>query len=372
MVREGWPGGLDLGNFDAFASSYAHTAALFPTVELRPGIVATNWRAEGFAAESVGQVTGLRQELGSGRVAAVTILRDGRVAYRWGDGQAPRLLMSVSKVVASLALGHLVEAGRVDPDEEIRGIVPELSRQWTGCRVRHVWDMASGVQCPEVTDPAAYTDPTHPFYAFEASLGWRPALRQISPYELVSRFGRSGEPGRRYEYTSVNTFLLAWIIERRTGLGYTDALQQLVWGDLALGASTRVCVNDAGVPVAHGGIVMSVDDLARFAAVLTPSAPRVGHRRSAPQRYTDLVCDPRSSMDLSHAGRVPPGTHPGCQWNMVWSDNALFKSGFGGQGLYVDPEQDVIIAFAGAPDTDGRTNHLADICRGLAYAVRAY
>lgn len=359
------PAGLNLGNLDSFAWSYANADKLFPSVELTPGLrPPDNGREE--LTDAVGQLPALQRELATGRVSALTILHRGRLVYRWGDGHAPRLLMSVSKVVASLVLGRLIDAGRVDPGTEMTEIVPELSSQWAGCRVQHVWDMASGVECPEVTDPAAYTDPCHPFYRFEASLGWRPTTDPITPYELVCKFGRAGIPGSRYDYTSVNTFLLAWIIERVSGLGYAAAVQTYLWNDLALTAPARLCVSATGAPVAHGGIVMNTDDVALLAVVLTPSAQTVGHRWQVSSQYLELLHDPRPSMDTSATPRLTAGAHPACQWNVVRPDRSLFKSGFGGQGLYVDPESEVVIAYTGAPDPSGRANGLSQICTDLA------
>lgn len=359
------PAGLNLGNFDSFAWSYANADKLFPSVELTPGIRPPDDGGEELA-DTVGQLPALQRELATGTVAALTILHRGQLAYRWGDGHAPRLLMSVSKVVASLVLGRLIDTGRVDPDAEIAVLVPELSSQWAGCQVQHVWDMASGVECPEVTDPAAYTDPGHPFYRFEASLGWRPTTDPISPYELACQFGRAGIPGSRYDYTSVNTFLLAWLIERATGLEFAAAVQRYLWNDLALTSSARLCVSATGAPVAHGGIVMSTDDVARLGAVLSPSAETVGHRWRVSAQYLDLLNDPRPSMDTSATPGLTAGAHPACQWNVVRPGRSLFKSGFGGQGLYVDLQSDVVIAYTGAPDPSGRVNGLSQICTDLA------
>lgn len=368
MPRSERPPGLDLTTFDSSAWSYANADTLFPSVELTPGLLTPESAGEK-RDDALDQLPELQRELAAGRVAALTILHRGQLAYRWGAGQAPRLLMSVSKVVASLVLGRLIDAGRIDPTAEMRDILPELSSSWAGCQVQHVCDMASGVQCPEVTDPAAYTDPRHPFYIFEASLGWRPASTPISPYGLVCQFDRAGIPGSRYEYTSVNTFLLAWIIERSTGLGYAAALQTYLWDDLAFTSSARICVSDSGVPVAHGGLKMSTDDVARLGGALTPSAGTLGHRWRVSARYLTQAKAPRPSMDTSGTPGLPPGAHPACQWNVVRPDGSLFKSGFGGQGLYVDPERDVVIAYTGAPDSSGQVNGLRQIYTDIARTV---
>ena len=49
-------------------------------------------------------------------------------------------------------------------------------------------------------------------------------------------------------------------------------------------------------------------------------------------------------------------------------DGDLFKSGFGGQGLYVSPTRDLVIAFAGTPRLDGSVNQLGWFSRRLALA----
>jgi CubicO group peptidase (beta-lactamase class C family) len=64
--------------------------------------------------------------------------------------------MSVSKVVASLAVGLLEAAAKLAYESSVRDYLPELSEQWNPCTVSDVLDMASGVQCPEVGDPGAY------------------------------------------------------------------------------------------------------------------------------------------------------------------------------------------------------------------------
>lgn len=276
--------------------------------------------------------------------------------------------MSVSKVFASLAVGILNEQSALDYCRPVRAYLPELGHQWHACLVQNVLDMTSGVDCPEVGDPGAYRDPTHPFYQFEASLGLRPATRSESPYDLVLGYGRSGTPGSRYDYTSVNTFILAWIIERVTGVSYPQALQGLIWDRLALATDSAICVNDAGVAFAHGGVLMSTDDLARFGTVFTPSSPPGQHPLKALDSYLAMLRTPRSAP-APVTQNWPDGAHPAGQWNLVYPDGDMFKSGFGGQGLYVSPVSDVVIAFAGVPDDQGHVNSLAHLCRDLVQQV---
>jgi CubicO group peptidase (beta-lactamase class C family) len=364
MIISARPSELSLTNWDLGGRpsrwSYRHADVLFPTRRLIPAL-----RSIGNEHPIRDDVPDdLRDELESGRIVAVTVVAAGHVLFRWPHESFPRhLLMSVSKVFASLAVGILVDRGALAYTDSIREHLPELGRQWTPCRVQHVLDMTSGVECPEVGDPGAYRDPKHPFYQFEASLGWRPATRPDSPYDLVRSYGRTGRPGSRYEYTSANTFLLAWLIEQITGMTYAEALQWLIWDRLTLADDSAICVNHNGVAVSHGGLIMSPDDLARFGTLFTPSPSPQHHALRVPDSYLEMLRMPRE--ELITPTPMPPVPHPGGQWNLIHPNGDMFKSGFGGQGLYVSPTNDVVIAFCGVPDEQGRTHQLAGKCRRL-------
>ena len=57
--------------------------------------------------------------------------------------------------------------------------------------------------------------------------------------------------------------------------------------------------------------------------------------------------------------------HNSYQWDIVTTDGHFFKSGFGGQGLYIAPEQDLVIAWFGTDDERGYTEMLT-VARQLA------
>ncbi|HEY9290859.1 MAG TPA: serine hydrolase domain-containing protein [Microlunatus sp.] len=369
MITAGRPDDLTLANWDLGGSvsawSYRHADQLFWTQPLTPGLPSIE--------DDHGPRTAIPDTLGdqlsSGLVSAITIRAGGRTVFRWPDEPTGRhLLMSVSKIFASVAIGLLADRGDLEYDRSVRDYLPELGVQWQPCQVRHVLDMTSGVECAEVGDPGAYLDPDHPFYRFEASLGWRPAVVATSPYDLVRSYRRSGVPGTRYAYTSVNTFLLAWMIERVTGLDYPRALQTLIWEELALGQDAAICVSSSGTAVAHGGLMMTVDDLARFGTLFIPSTPQPAHSLIIPDSYLTMLREPRNEL-VADTVRWPEGAHPAGQWNLIHADGDLFKSGFGGQGLYVSPANEVVIAFTGIPDSQGHTNRLASSCRSVAQAI---
>ena len=70
----------------------------------------------------------------------------------------------------------------------------------------------------------------------------------------------------------------------------------------------------------------------------------------------------------AYGDALPP---PGRQWDFVTDEGDLFKGGFGGQGLYVSPGRDLVVAFAGTPAEDGSVNQLRWFSRSLALSLRA-
>ena len=59
-------------------------------------------------------------------------------------------------------------------------------------------------------------------------------------------------------------------------------------------------------------------------------------------------------------------SHNSYQWDWVSTEGDFSKGGAGGQGLYVSPSRDLVIAWFGTPDEDGRGNSMSAIARQLA------
>jgi hypothetical protein len=102
---------------------------------------------------------GLAQELGTGLISGLTIIASGRTVFRWPDSPAGQhLLMSVSKVFTSLAIGLLADHGELDYDDSVREHLSGLGSQLESCLVLHVLDMTSADQAGP--DRATSTPPS--------------------------------------------------------------------------------------------------------------------------------------------------------------------------------------------------------------------
>jgi len=385
------PPGVTLANWDLgggpSAWAYLHAGELLPSVQIplaRP--VARLAAAEQAAISRFAVEPGvtLDEYVAHGPVSGIVVVLHGQIAYqrypRMRPGQR-HFMMSVTKVFTSALAGILEQRGVLDLSAPVDTVITELAGTgWAGVPAQDVLGMASGIGCPDDSTPGACTDPGHPFYRFEATLGWRPAAgRTPSPYEFVAGLPAGRPPGQRYEYVSANTFVLSWLIERASGLPFAEVLRREIWSQAGFEAPAQLSGSAAGAPGSHGGLSITLRDLARFGLLFTPSrrlvaepdiitAPHLariqaGARPELHQRDPGGLPD---YMTAAYGPELPPASR---QWNFAMADGDLFKGGHGGQGLYVSPGRDLVIAFAGVPRADGSASLLRWYSRRLALSL---
>jgi CubicO group peptidase (beta-lactamase class C family) len=198
-----------------------------------------------------------------GRVAATTATN-----YR---------LASMSKQFTGAAVLLLTEAGRLSIDDPIRKWLPSLPEAADGMIVRHLLTHTSGLVDYEDVIPQERST----------------QLRDVDVLRLLEGENRRHfPPGSQYRYSNSGYALLALIVERASGEGYAEFLQQRIFRPLDMQSTLAF---EAGVSaIAHrafgysaagggwlrtdqsltsatlgdGGIYSSVDDLAKWDAAL--------------------------------------------------------------------------------------------------------
>ena len=386
------PPGVTLANWDLggepSAWAYLNAGELLPWVEIPVGRPAARLEAAEDAALgrfAVEPGVTLDDYVAHGPVSGIVVVLGGRIVYqrypRMRPGQR-HFMMSVTKAFTSALAGILEQRGVLDLSAPVDAVVTELAGSgWAGVPTRDVLGMASGIGCLDDNTPGAGTNPDHPFYRFEATLGWRPAGGGPlpSPYEFVAGLPAGRPPGQRYEYVSANTFVLSWLIERATGLPFAEVLRREIWSQAGFEAPAQLSGSAAGAPGSHGGLSITLRDLARFGLLFTPSSGLVSDADIITARHLRLIQaggrpelhdhDPAGLPDYitaAYGPELPPASR---QWNFAMPDGDLFKGGHGGQGLYISPGRDLVIAFAGVPRADGSASLLRWYSRRLALSL---
>lgn len=310
-------------------------------------------------------------------VNAALVLHRGQVVFESYPRMRPEdkhLYMSVSKAHAATLIALLEDRGQIDVARAVDKYLPSLSGSgWAGVPVRDVLDMASGIGCLE-GEEGAYSNPDRCYYQYEASLGWLRATDRTmdSPFTYMASLQSHRPAGEAFEYTSPNTFILGWLAEAITGRSYVDLLSTEIWQRMGAESDAFIVAPRRGVPIASGGISSTLRDMARFGLLFTPSG-RHGTNPLVSDRYLDNIQRGgrpeiyRVALDESQ-GYVDGEAvlHNSYQWDFVMADGDFFKGGYGGQGLYVSPSRDLVIAFFGSFDANAEGHEMTGIARQLA------
>ena len=317
----------------------------------------------------------LEQRLEETCTDAFLVLRGSEVLaeyYRAGFAPDDRhLLMSVSKSLCGTVVGALVDEGRIDPAQPVTEYVPELAGSvYDGPSVLQVLDMQISIDYNE-----DYVDPASEVQTHDRSAGWR-TRRDGDPadtYEFLTTLRGDGGTGE-FQYCSANTDVLAWIVERVTGLRYVEALSTYLWARLDADRDATITVDQTGFGFANGGVSCTARDLARVGRMMLDGGVAPGGRVVS-QGWVESVLagGSREAMpDEGFTSAFPEGSYTRQWWCTGNERGNVSGIGIHGQNLWLDPRTDsVIVKLSSWPDPDTRHWHglqsgiLLDVSRAL-------
>ena len=279
---------------------------------------------------------------------ALAIVHRGRLVFEhYANGttaQTPHILMSVSKSMLGLLLGVLASRKALALEARVADILPELQdTAYRGATVRQLLDMRTGVAFDE-----DYLATSGPMIAYRKSTGWNPVEAGEAPSDLRSFFKVLAQSDRAhggpFRYTSPNTDLLGWVIERATGARYADLMSELLWKPLGAERNAYITVDRLGAPRCAGGMCTTLRDLARVGQMMVE-----GGRGIVPGQWLDDLerGGERAAWDAGNFATIFPGLP--MRYRAKWyaldgEPPMLFGWGIHGQHLFVDRMRGIVIA----------------------------
>jgi len=282
---------------------------------------------------------------------SVLIVHKGEIVYEKYPRMKPHekpVFWSVAKVFTATLVAILEEQNKVDTTLPIDFYLPELKgSDFEGILIQNILDMATGIKCSE-----EYVDKQACYYVYSSAIGdgfWT-AESPDNPYEFVAKLkvGQFAEQGQQYDYSGVNTFILGWLVEKTTGLQFQDALSEMIWTKIGVEADGAFFAPRYGVPVIHGGFLARPRDVARFGLLFTPSFNKVSDKRLISEKYINKLLHSGRSSLMIKPGRsvfIPGLKHNIDQWDMVFENGNIYKGGWAGQGLIVNPIEDYVVVW---------------------------
>ncbi len=279
---------------------------------------------------------------------AMVVLSDGKIVlehYAHGnDRDTPHILMSATKAVMGLVLGTLQHRDVIDLEAPVTRYVPEVAATaYAGATLQQMLDMRTGVVLDEQETLTC-----------SAAAGWDPVPAGQMVYSLHEYLERLAAPpaphGGVFRYTSANTDLLGWAVERATGKTVASLISEVLWKPMRAERPALMTLDGNGAPRAAGGLCATARDFARIGQLLIDGG-RSGDDEVLPGSLVDDILrggDAAAWRDGEWGKAFAPisknlSYHNG--WYIIDEQpKIIFAMGIHGQNLFVDTENRIVIA----------------------------
>lgn len=264
------------------------------------------------------------------RVAGLIVIKDGNILYeQYGLGNTEDsrwVSFSVTKSVVSMLFGAAVKDGYIKSvDEKVTDYLPRLKGSpYDQTTIRNLLQMASGVAWDET-----YSDPNSD--VAQAS------YETLSLYAYLSKKERVAAPGEKFNYNTAETNLAGTVLRSAIGNNLSDYLTQKIWQPFGMetDASWRLTEPGGGE---FGGCCISATlrDYARLGLFALANGKLADGTQVLP---SDWMAD----------STAPSQGSPGYGYFWWLSADGIYQArGIFGQGIYINPEENIVIAIQSA------------------------
>lgn len=253
-----------------------------------------------------------------------------------------------------MLIGIALERGEIGAiTDRVADYLPELAKTGYGqVTLEDLLNMSSGIGAVE-----DWTVPDAPIRRFETAVSTGGSV-----LEVIRSTPKLREPGTAFNYSTIDTHVIGWLLEAATGRTLADYATERLWQPMGAEADAFYFLTRGKPRTALGGgsLNATIRDLARVGIIMA-SGGRVGDTQLVPEAW---VARSRGS-DLPHlqVGELTDGggaPHYGYsnQWWTLGGDRGAFTGlGVHGQALWIDPDSETVIVKTSAwhdPEDDAR------------------
>jgi CubicO group peptidase (beta-lactamase class C family) len=270
-------------------------------------------------------------------------------------------MFSITKSMTSMLIGIALDDGiLVDVSDEIVKYVPELRNSaYDGPTVDDLLNMTSGAGNLESWD-----DPESDVKRFVQTV-----MMGGSILDTIRSVRRAAPPGTRFNYSTIDTHVLGWVLEAASGRTLAEYAADRLWSRIGAEHDAYYWLS-RGHPrtaLAGGSFNATARDVARLGLLMSHEG-MVGDRQVVPREWVkrsygnDL---PHLRVGALGASGLPHYGYSNLWWTLDGSQRAFTGIGIHGQYLYVDPKADVVILKCSAWKTEDDDDRDAETITAL-------
>ncbi len=253
------------------------------------------------------------------------------------------LSQSVAKSITGAVCGILIHRGQMDRDMKVGHVIPELKDKGYGdASLGDLLDMQSGIKFDE-----NYTDEKSDIAMIDRASLWKP-LNASDPQAILdipALLDKSRDHGSYFEYRSIETEVMAWMMQRCTGQSLAKLVSNQLWVPMGAEQSASFTVDRSGHPLADGGFNACLRDYARI-GLLYLNKGKICDKQILPEewvRQTRQDGDVHAFKNHQYAKLFPRGAYKNQFWVRDVDKEQIMARGVFGQMIYIDPTSDMVI-----------------------------
>lgn len=280
------------------------------------------------------------------RTSALVIVHEGRIVLeKYGLGfsdEGKWTSFSVAKSLTSTLVGAAVRDGHIASlDDNVANYIEGLEgSEYENVSIRQLLTMTSGVQWNE-----DYTDPQSDVALFNEHKADANTDVTVS---YMRKLTREAPAGAKWVYKTGETNLIGVLVSEATGKTVSQYLSEKIWAPYGMERDASWLLGSTGHEISGCCIQAVTRDMARFGLFML-NGGQVDGQPVLPDGWIAEATTKQADIGVSGRGY-------GFQW---WTndDGSYAAQGIFGQGIFIDPARDLVIAsnsnWPTATDADG-------------------
>jgi CubicO group peptidase (beta-lactamase class C family) len=275
------------------------------------------------------------------KTTALLVLKNDTLVYeRYLNGhqkEDPQIVFSVTKGITSILTAIAEQEGLLRLDQKVSDFIPEFALDnRKDVEIHHLLNMVSGIDFKDKSDLARLS-----------------VLYYNTNQEKYCRdFNRvSHKPGTFFTYNSLSTQILALCLEKATKRKLKDYLYEKLWQPLGMEYDALFTKDSKkhSNNRAFGGIAMRSRDMIRIGKLLLNKGVWEG-KQLLPEAFVESLMKRQVCEELWWG-------YSNCFWRDGYisadflTDNDFFAAGYGGQFIYVNPKNNMVVVRQGKNET---------------------
>lgn len=285
------------------------------------------------------------------RTSALVIVHKGAVVFEeYGLDFSPEgkwTSFSVAKSLTSTLVGAAVADGSIASiDDPVTQYITDLKGSaYDDVSVEQLLTMTSGVQWNE-----DYEDPNSDVAKFN---NHTPEEGMDVTVSYMRTLPREAPAGEKWVYKTGETNLIGILVSEATGKPLADYLSEKIWAPFGMQQDATWLLNPTGSEISGCCIQAATRDMARFGLFMLGGG-KVDGKAILPEGWIEAAT-------VKQADIGAPGYGYGYQW-WTYDDGSYAAQGIFGQGIFVDPSRDLVIASnsnweRASPDKEKQQRH---------------